>query len=154
MSAQPCRVSDINALRDASVSYSSLAAWEDAGRGEDFVALLRSCWRTRAYGDFWSYMLVAEGAVDIALEPQLALYDMAALAVIVDEAGGRFSGLDDLAGPNSGNALATNGRLHDQVLAFVGSSPDPEPPGRQSHEGSVHDLSAHRQRLSPESPPQ
>src|SRR5262245_60268042 len=63
MSAQACRVSDINALGDASLSYASLAAWEDHGRGEDFISLLRSCWRTRAYGDFWSYMLVAEGAV-------------------------------------------------------------------------------------------
>jgi histidinol-phosphatase len=154
MSAQACRVSDINALHDASLSYSSVAAWEDHGRGEDFISLLRSCWRTRAYGDFWSYMLVAEGAVDIALEPQLELYDMAALAVIVDEAGGRFSGLDDQDGPNSGNALATNARLHDQVLAFVGSAPPPDPGGGPRQEGSVHDLSAHRQRLSPDSPPQ
>ena len=77
------------------------------------------CWRSRAYGDFWSYMLVAEGAVDIAAEPELAVHDMAALVTIVQEAGGRF--------PTrwsgrcwSGNALATNGLLHDEVLARIG----------------------------------
>ena len=79
-----------------------------------------SCWRTRAYGDFWSYMLVAEGAVDIAAEPELNLYDMAALAIIVDEAGGRFTARDGTPGPNGRNALATNGRLHDEVLTRLG----------------------------------
>jgi histidinol-phosphatase len=150
-SAQSCRVSDISSLGDASLSYSSLASWEDHGRGEDFVSLLRSCWRTRAYGDFWSYMLVAEGAVDVALEPQLELYDMAALAVVVDEAGGRFTGLDGLPGPQRGHALATNARLHDQVLAFVGTSAESGGAPAPS-QGSVHDLSARRQRLSPEPP--
>jgi histidinol-phosphatase len=149
--ALPCRVSDVSTLADASLSYSSLAAWEDHGRGEDFVSLLRSCWRTRAYGDFWSYMLVAEGAVDVALEPELELYDMAALAVVVEEAGGRFSGLDGLAGPQQGNALATNGRLHEHVLSFVGTATSDGEAGGAGH-GSVHDLSARRQRLSPEPP--
>ena len=78
------------------------------------------CWRTRAYGDFWSYMLVAEGAVDVAAEPELALYDMAALVPIVTEAGGRFTGLDGEDGPWSGNAVATNGLLHEQVLELIG----------------------------------
>ena len=80
------------------------------------TALMARCWRDRAYGDFWSYMLVAEGAVDIASEPELALYDMAALVPIVTEAGGRFSGLDGRDGPFGGNAVATNGHLHDAVL--------------------------------------
>jgi histidinol-phosphatase len=150
-SAQPCRVSDVSALTDASLSYSSLASWEDHGQGEDFVSLSRSCWRTRAYGDFWSYMLVAEGAVDIALEPELELYDMAALVVVVDEAGGRFTGLDGVPGPQQGNALATNGRLHDQVLAFVGTTRSDEDQATRDA-GSVHDLSARRQRLTPEPP--
>ena len=128
LAAKPCRVSDVSGLDDASLSYSSFGGWHDLGRGDDFMALTRRCWRSRAYGDFWSYMLVAEGAVDIALEPELALHDMAALSVIVDEAGGRFSGLDGEPGPLGTGALATNGRLHDQVLAFVGSLPaGPEP---------------------------
>jgi histidinol-phosphatase len=67
-------------------------------------------------------MLVAEGAVDIAAEPELQLYDMAALAVIVTEAGGEFTSLSGKRGPNGGNALATNGRLHEEVLARLGDS--------------------------------
>ena len=66
-------------------------------------------------------MLVAEGAVDIAAEPELKLYDMAALDIIVTEAGGRFSALDGTDGPFGGNALATNGHLHEAALAFLGT---------------------------------
>lgn len=83
----------------------------------EFLELMKACWRTRAYGDFWSYMLVADGAVDVATEPELAVHDMAALTVIVEEAGGRFTDLGGTPGPFGGNALATNGLLHDEVLA-------------------------------------
>lgn len=150
--ATACRVSDVTNIEDASVSYSSLSGWEKQGRLEDFTALISRCWRSRAYGDFWSHMLVAEGAVDVAVEPELDLHDMAALAVIVTEAGGIFSDLCGRPGPNGRSALATNGRLHDQALAFVGELPDdPEAPETRPRagDGSVHDLSAHRQRLSP-----
>jgi histidinol-phosphatase len=119
-SAQPCRVSDVASLADASFSYSSLTGWERAGCLDGMLALMRSVWRTRAYGDFWSYMLVAEGAVDIAAEPSLALHDMAAISIVVEEAGGRFTGLDGRPGPHGDSALATNGRLHDSVLEFIG----------------------------------
>lgn len=78
---------EVGSIDDASLSYSSVHGWVDSGRGQQFVDLMRGCWRTQAYGDFWSYMLVAEGAVDIASEPELALHDMAALDVIVREAG-------------------------------------------------------------------
>ena len=81
--------------------------------------LMQRFWRTRAYGDFWSYMLVAEGAVDVACEPELALHDMAALAPIITEAGGRFSSVDGEDGPFGGNAVATNSLLHDEVLAAL-----------------------------------
>ena len=84
------------------------------------MSLSRRCWRTRAYGDFWSYMLVAEGAVDIAAEPELNLHDMVALVPIVTEAGGRFTSLRGEDGPFGGNALATNGLLHDEVLSRIG----------------------------------
>src|SRR6188508_1832485 len=107
--ATACQVSDVSRIEDASLSYSSLHGWDERGRLEDFLSLSRRCWRTRAYGDFWSYMLVAEGAVDIATEPDLELYDMAALDVIVREAGGRFTSLDGNDGPWGGNALASNG---------------------------------------------
>ncbi|HET8559877.1 MAG TPA: histidinol-phosphatase [Marmoricola sp.] len=139
--AAPCQVSDVSRLEDASFGYSSLGGWEERGRLEDFLALSRRCWRTRAYGDFWSYMLVAEGAVDIAAEPELKLYDMAALDVIVREAGGIFTSLEGEPGPLGGNAMASNGKLHDQALAFLGALPEDESPRAG---GSVHDLAARR----------
>jgi histidinol-phosphatase len=82
-------------------------------------------WRTRAYGDFWSYVLLAEGAVDIACEPEVSIWDLAALDVIVREAGGRFSDLTGAPGPAGGHALASNGKLHEAALAHVGL-PDPD----------------------------
>jgi histidinol-phosphatase len=116
---RPLAVSKVSALGDASLSYSSLTGWGDLGRREAFVALTDRVWRSRAYGDFWSYMLVAEGAVDIAAEPELSLWDMAALAPVVTEAGGRFTGLDGAPGVGSGNAAASNGLLHDDFLAAL-----------------------------------
>jgi histidinol-phosphatase len=146
MKASECHVSDVSRLDDASLSYSSFTGWEDCDRLEAFMALARRCWRTRAYGDFWSYMLLAEGAVDLAAEPDLKLHDMAALDVIVREAGGVFSSLDGTPGPLGGNALASNGRLHDQALAFLGALPDDEddPDVARRGPGSVHDLSSRR----------
>jgi histidinol-phosphatase len=124
MHAKECHVSDVDDIADASFSYSSMAGWDAIGRLDGFLALTRRCWRTRAYGDFWSYTLVAEGAVDIAAEPELALHDMAACDVIVREAGGTFAGLDGRPGPLGRNALATNERLHDAAMAFLGYFPD------------------------------
>jgi histidinol-phosphatase len=109
-------VSRVATLADASLSYASLGGWAGLGRLDAFLALTKRVWRTRAYGDFWSYMLVAEGAVDVAAEPELSLWDMAALAPIVTEAGGRFSGLDGIDGVQQGNAAASNGLLHEQLL--------------------------------------
>jgi histidinol-phosphatase len=142
----PCRVSDANRLEDASLSYSSLDGWDEKGRLDDFLALARRCWRTRAYGDFWSYMMVAEGSVDVAAEPDLHVYDMAALDVIVREAGGGFCSLDGRDGPTGGNALATNGILHDTVLGFLGSvtAREHDEPVEERREGTVFELSARR----------
>ncbi len=149
-SASACHVSDVSTLEDAHFSYASLVAWERVGRLEDFLSLCRRCWRTRAVGDFWSYMLVADGGMDLAAEPELMLHDMAAVSVIVDEAGGRFTSLDGTPGPSGGNALATNGRLHDQVLALIGSLPTEPPDASESDGGQVHDLSARRRRMAAE----
>jgi len=115
-------VSGVGAIGNASLSYSSIGGWIDSGRGQGVVELMRDVWRSRAYGDFWSYMLVAEGAVDIATEPDLALHDMAALDVIVREAGGRFTNLDGDPGPVGPGALATNGLLHDLVVSRLAPS--------------------------------
>ena len=109
-------VSKVSALSEASLSYSSLTGWQKAGRIDEFIDLQARVWRTRAYGDFFSYMLVATGAVDVAFEPELELYDMAALVPIVTEAGGRFTSLSGVAGPWGANALASNAVLHDQIL--------------------------------------
>nr|WP_240759824.1 histidinol-phosphatase [Phytoactinopolyspora endophytica] len=120
--ASRCRVSDVAAISDASLSYSDLAEWEEHGALPAFLDLTRACWRTRGYGDFWSYMLLADGAVDIATEPELALHDVAALVPIVEEAGGRFTDLAGKPAPMGNGALATNGRLHDEVLGRLGVS--------------------------------
>ncbi len=103
------------------MSYSSLVGWEERGLLEPFLDLTRAARRTRAFGDFWSYMMVAEGVVDVACEPELALHDMAALAPIVTEAGGRFTSLGGAPGPFGKDALATNSALHSDVLAVLRS---------------------------------
>ncbi|MCL2315979.1 MAG: histidinol phosphatase [Actinomycetia bacterium] len=120
---QRLHASGVAEVGDAFLSYSSIGGWMDTPRARAFANLLHDCGRTRAFGDFWSYMLVAEGVVDLACEPQLALHDMAALDVIVREAGGRFTNLDGDPGPVGPGALATNGVLHDDVVARL--APDP-----------------------------
>ena len=114
------RVSAVGSLADASMSYSSVRGWSAVDRLPQFLELIGGLWRSRAYGDFWSYMLVAEGAVDLAAEPELSLWDMAALAPIVTEAGGRFTGLNGIDGVHQGNAAASNGLLHEALLTAVG----------------------------------
>jgi len=109
-------VSKVTELTDASLSYSSYQGWEDRGCGYAFLDLTKTVWRSRAYGDFWSYTLVAEGAVDVACEPEVNLYDLAAVAIIVEEAGGRFTDIAGNRGPGGGSAVATNGALHDDVI--------------------------------------
>jgi histidinol-phosphatase len=119
-SATRLQVSRVGELADASFSYSSLSGWEQRGRLNRFLDLSRACWRTRAFGDFWSYMMVAEGAVDMCAEPELSLWDMAAPSVVVTEAGGRFTGLDGRDGPHGVDAAASNGLLHDELLRRLG----------------------------------
>lgn len=119
-SATRLGVSQVSRLEDASFAYSSLSGWEERGRLNGFLDLTRACWRTRGYGDFWPYMMVAEGSVDICAEPELSLWDMAANAVIVQEAGGRFTGLDGVPGVLSGDAAASNGLLHGELLNYLG----------------------------------
>lgn len=113
---RPIHVSGVADLADASLSYSSLRGWPDRAR---LLALADAVRRTRAYGDFWSYALVAEGVIDLAAEPEVSLWDLAPLALIVEEAGGRFTGLDGLRGPDRGSALASNGLLHDAALGLL-----------------------------------
>lgn len=109
------QVSGVRALADASLSYSDHVGWRP-GVLDDLVARV---WRARAYGDFWSHLLVAEGAVDIAAEPELNVWDIAALIPVVREAGGRISGYDGTPALTAGSGLTTNGLLHADVLRVL-----------------------------------
>ncbi len=113
------QVSKVGQLADASLSYASLNGWKEAGKLDGLLELLEAAWRTRGYGDFLSYALLAEGAVDAAFEPELELYDMAALVPVVREAGGRFTSVAGSEGCHGGNALATNGLLHPAILPYL-----------------------------------
>jgi len=112
-------VSAVGDLASASLSFSSLSGWADLGLRDEFVALTDAVWRVRGYGDFFSYCLVAEGAVDIAAEPEVKLWDLAPLDILVREAGGAFTNLAGAPGPHGGNAVASNGLLHEAVLATL-----------------------------------
>jgi histidinol-phosphatase len=111
------QVSAVSALVDASLSYSDLFDW--GSRAAGFNTLAASVWRTRAYGDFWSHLLVAEGAVDISTEPEVSIWDVAALVVIVEEAGGRVTGVDGAPSPATPSILCSNAVLHEAALALL-----------------------------------
>jgi histidinol-phosphatase len=113
-------VSAVADLHDAHLAHAGVGTFYEYGSGDALVALARRVWRSRGLGDFWMHCLVAEGAFDAAVEPVVSLWDLAALAVIVEEAGGRFSDLRGRPGPDGGSALSSNGRLHDDVLAAFG----------------------------------
>ena len=108
-------VSGVHDLADASVSFSDPTGWPTGALEQ----LHESTWRMRAYGDFWSHLLVAEGAVDIAGEPELNLWDIAALVPIITEAGGQITSYSGDVPRDS--ALTTNGHLHDAVLRILGA---------------------------------
>lgn len=115
---RPISVSGVDSLDAASLSFSDLTGWEE--RRARFLELMDDVWRVRGYGDFWSYCMVAEGSVDIVAEPEVKLWDLAPLDILVREAGGSFTNLDGSPGPHGGSAVATNGRLHDAVLTSLG----------------------------------
>ncbi len=115
--AKQLKVSRVNKLSDASLSYSDLFGWE--GRREKFLELQDKFWRVRGLGDFWSHILVAEGAVEIAAEPSLKIWDMAACAIIVTEAGGKFTDLKGVPGPFGRSAVSSNGLIHNEFLDLV-----------------------------------
>jgi len=118
-SVRELKVSGIASLADASLSYNNLQLWDASGRMPQLLALSRQVWRTRAYGDFYSYMLLAEGSLDIVAEHDLKIYDIAALVPVVEQAGGRFSDLDGELSTDSSSVLATNGALHQQAQSAL-----------------------------------
>jgi len=119
-SVRQIQVSGISELENASLSYNNLQLWDSFGYLDELLALSRQVWRTRAYGDFLSYMYLAEGSVDIVAEHDLKIYDIAALVPIVEQAGGAFSALGGPLTEDSSSVLATNGKLHDVAQRVAG----------------------------------
>jgi histidinol-phosphatase len=115
------QVSAVHELADAQLLWSGIEEWDAVGGTDAMLKLARRCWRTRGLGDFWQYMLVAEGAAEIAVDPEVKLWDLAAPQLIVEEAGGRFTDLSGDPRPDGGSGLATNGLLHGAVLEVVGA---------------------------------
>jgi histidinol-phosphatase len=113
------QVSSISELATSSFSYNSLKGWQQSGYLEQLLSISSKVWRTRAYGDFWSYMLLAEGSVDIVAEHDLKIYDIAALVPIIEQAGGVITGFDGLLNPDTSSILATNGSLHEEITHFL-----------------------------------
>jgi len=116
-SRRPIRVSGVGELAHAYLSTTDLNAF--AARSEGYLRLAGACWETRAFGDFWQYCLLAEGAIDIAVDPVANPWDLAALVPIVTEAGGRLTDLDGRPTWAGGNGLATNAALHEAVVALL-----------------------------------
>jgi len=114
-------VSGVRDLSDAHLGYDDVPAFEHHGMGEQFLALARRCRRTRGFGDFWQHVLVAEGALEIAVEPAVAPWDLGPLIVIVEEAGGRLTDLSGRARIDGGSVVTSNGLLHDAVLEMIGT---------------------------------
>jgi histidinol-phosphatase len=117
----PIGVSGVSGLADALLSYDEIVAFDRMGLAGRFLALTRRAWRVRGFSDFWAHMLVAEGAVDVAVhaEPGARLWDLAPLKIIVEEAGGRFTDLSGAVTDDGGTAVSSNGLLHDEVLAAL-----------------------------------
>lgn len=115
-------VSKIERVADAQVCYGGLGAWRRSGMLDGLLDLTRRSWRSRGYGDFWMHMLVAEGAADVAAELEVSVWDMAAVKVIVEEAGGILTDLTGRSTASGGSALSTNGLLHDEALTILTST--------------------------------
>ena len=117
----PISASSVASLEDAhiSISWDSRRRFEADGIGDKMMALVHDCWRFRGVGDFWQHVLVADGTLDIAVDPIVSLWDVAALVPIIEEAGARWSTVDGRADADGGSFVSTNGSLHDAVLAAL-----------------------------------
>jgi histidinol-phosphatase len=113
---RPVRVSDVHALGDAQLLYGSRRDIGASGRAPGFDALLQDVWRERGFGDFWGYALVAEGAAEGMVEVDLFPWDAAAPALIIEEAGGRWTDLDGARRIDTRTFLVSNGVLHERLL--------------------------------------
>jgi histidinol-phosphatase len=113
------RVSGVSELSDAYLSTTDLGSWTTSYSREAYLALVDACWESRAFGDFWQHVLVAEGALDLAAEPIANAWDLAAVQVLVTEAGGAFTDLSGAVGFDHGSALASNGLVHARALSVL-----------------------------------
>ena len=121
MNDETIEVGDVEALSDATVLATGAEVFEEFGLSDFYSALVNGAWRSRGFGEFWGHMLVARGAAHVMVEPELSLWDVAAVDVIVTEAGGRTTHLDGTQWTSAGSCLTTNGLLHDEVVALMGS---------------------------------
>ena len=110
-------VSQIATIADMSMLYGSAQDVAASGKAPGFDGLVRDVWRDRGFGDFWGYTLVAEGAAEAMIEAELNAWDMAGPFVVVEEAGGRMTSLAGTRSIHEHSAVASNGLLHDEVLA-------------------------------------
>ena len=112
-------VTAIADLADAQVVHAGTQDLIASGRAPGLGSLLSETWRERGFGEFWGYVLVAEGAAEVMVETGLKMWDVAAPAVLVEEAGGRFTDFEGRRVLDGGTTLATNGVLHEQVRAML-----------------------------------
>jgi histidinol-phosphatase len=121
LNEQPLKVSEIASIESAAISASNLKTLASGPRWARFGTLVSRAQRIRGYGDFLHYHLLAAGKIDVVIESDVNILDIAPLAVIVEEAGGRFTDLEGRAPDlNTTSVLATNGKLHDEVLLALG----------------------------------
>jgi histidinol-phosphatase len=118
--ARSISVSGISDLADAQFCFGGLEDWRRQGREENLRELSEKVGRTRGFGDFWQYMLVAEGAAEIASDPSVSIWDLSVPLVIVTEAGGRFTDFTGAVTAAGRSGLATNGLLHEDARAILG----------------------------------
>jgi histidinol-phosphatase len=130
------RVSSVDDLADAEVSFGDLGILHEAGHGPLVERLVSEAARLRGFGDFWMHCLVAAGSTDVAVETDVKVWDLAAVKVVVEAAGGRFTSLDGRSTAAGGSALSTNGRLHDRVLELARREQDPGGPNPQVDGGA------------------
>jgi histidinol-phosphatase len=119
LNGESIHVSEVHEIEDAHLCFANFRDWEPKGLGEPMLDLSRRVWRAVGYGDFWGHMLVAEGGADVMIEPELAIWDVAALRPIVSEAGGRCTDLEGAPADGPGGCVTSNGALHDRVLAAL-----------------------------------
>ena len=113
------RVSQTAALADALMCYSSLRWFQKAGREQTFLDLVSKTQRQRGFGDFYGFVLVAEGAADVMLEHGVNPWDIAATKAIIEEAGGTFTDWSGTPTIDTPDVLASNGKLHAETLAIL-----------------------------------